>query len=120
MSFPKEKCWRSKKYTRAAEGQSCTMNSPWCTYKDEETCFRHLNESFAGKGKGLKAHDFAGFDGCQGCEDWYTEGYLHSESWMNVGSIFSQQQLKLERDWYAFRAMVRTIYRRLEQRVLKV
>jgi len=112
MNLQKKPNWVCKKYTDAAEGQSCTMNSPWCTYKDEETCFRHLNESFAGKGKGLKAHDFAGFDGCQGCEDWYTSGYL--EEYEDISSR------KALRDSYAFRAMVRTIYRRLEQGVLKV
>jgi len=104
MNLQKKPCWRSEAYKRAAFDQPCTMNSPWCTYKDEETCFRHLNESFAGKGKGLKAHDFAGFDGCQGCEDWYNSSFQDDN----------------EKNWYSTRAMVRTIYRRLEQGILKV
>jgi len=110
MNLQKQPCWRSEEYTRAAKGQSCTMNSPWCTYKDEETCFRHLNESFAGKGKGLKAHDFAGFDGCQGCEDWYNS-YVTS----NLPEFGKE-----EKNWYVLRAVIRTLYRRFEQGVLKV
>jgi len=98
-----------KKYTDEAKGQPCTMNSPWCTYNDEQTCFRHLNESFAGKGKGLKADDFAGFDGCQGCEDWYNSD-IHSLDLDDEN----------ERDWYAFRAMVRTLRNRVERGILKI
>jgi hypothetical protein len=27
-----------------------------------------------GKGRGIKAHDIFGFDGCQSCSDWYDVG----------------------------------------------
>lgn len=49
------------------------MRSPRCQYIDENSAFRHINSSRAGKGMGKKADDLFGFFGCQGCEDFYCD-----------------------------------------------
>ena len=67
MNFEKRKPIRSKKITRAAEGEVCTI----CGLPSETVVFCHLNESWAGKGMKLKADDIAGFFGCQQCHDVY-------------------------------------------------
>ena len=96
--------YRNKKILKAAKGESCTMNSPWCTYINDETCFRHLNESYAGKGGNQKADDYAGFFGCQGCENWYA---------------LNTDITREEKSWYLLRAVIRTWRRLLDKGVIK-
>lgn len=63
----KRKPIRSKKITKAAKGEFCTI----CELKDDTVVFCHLNEWWAGKGLGQKADDIAGFFACQSCHDVY-------------------------------------------------
>ena len=100
----KRKPYRNKKILQAARYEICTMNSPWCTYNQEETCARHLNESYAGKGGSQKADDYAIFYGCQGCENWYT---------------LNPKTSKEEKSWYVLRAVIRTWRRLLDRGILK-
>ena len=84
------------------------MESPDCYLHTETVRACHLNDALGrdqGKGKGIKADDFAIFFGCQGCEDWYTSGYIDDG--------------RAIRDWYAFRAVLRTWRRLLDKGVLK-
>lgn len=67
----KMKPYRNKKILNHARGQHCTIRHPHhCTANPEETVFAHLDELWAGKGYGQKAHDFAGAFACSGCHDW--------------------------------------------------
>lgn len=84
--------YRNKSILRYAKGQQCTFGSPWCNGNNETVVFCHLDEYFAGKGRGLKAHDFAGFFGCSDCHRYY-ESHQGHES----------------RDFLTLRAMVRTL-----------
>jgi len=72
----KQSPYRNKKTLQAARGQDCTLNSTWCNYDPATTVFCHLNGQFAGKGMGIKADDFAGFDGCSGCHQAYDSGLI--------------------------------------------
>lgn len=67
----KHKHVRSNAIRKAANRQPCTMNSPVCNYDSSTTVLCHLNESFAGKGFGIKADDLAAFFGCSACHEWY-------------------------------------------------
>lgn len=104
MNLQKETRIRWPEYRRAAKDQDCTYNSPRCSYINEQSCLRHLNEEWAGKGMRIKADDFASFDACQPCEDYYNDPNIP----------------KAERDWYAFRAMYRTLRNRIDRGILKV
>jgi len=86
------KNYRNKSILKHARGQACTFQSPWCNNNPETTVFCHLDEHFAGKGRGLKAHDFAGFFGCSGCHRYYEGGHGHDI-----------------RDFLALRAVIRTL-----------
>ena len=79
---------RSQAILAAARGQFCTV----CGLLYETVVFAHLNESFAGKGAGQKADDFAGFFACQDCHDQYD------------GRVPNTQV----DDWVVMRAMYRT------------
>jgi hypothetical protein len=59
--------YRNKKIRQHARGQQCTLRWVNCNGNPETVVFCHLDEHFAGKGLGLKAHDFAGFFGCSSC-----------------------------------------------------
>lgn len=63
--------YRNAAILKAAEGEECTMNSPWCNYNPETVVFCHGNYGFAGKGLGQKADDCCGFFGCSDCHEWY-------------------------------------------------
>jgi hypothetical protein len=96
-----------EKIRRAAHGEECTMQSPWCNHDPETTVLCHLNESFAGKGLGKKTDDTAAFFGCNGprsCHAWYD----------------SNEAPYHDRIYYAFRAVVRTTRRLIEKGVLHV
>lgn len=107
MPLTKESRYRNKKILNHARGQRCTCNGPDCiTDVDpgyETTVFCHANESFAGKGMGVKAHDFAGFFGCAACHKWYDS---------NRGSYD-------DRLFYLCRGMTRTLYILFRDGILK-
>lgn len=69
MLLPKHNHIRSKAILASAKGESCTICGIW----DDTVVFCHLNESWAGKGKGIKADDIAGFYGCFKCDSKYDE-----------------------------------------------
>lgn len=100
--IPKAKPIRSQKIRDAARGEHCTMNGPTCRYDRETTVFCHLNESFAGKGMGIKAHDIAGFFGCSECHSAYDLGQLG------------------DKYFYLLRAVTRTLTRLYEMGLLEV
>ena len=92
---------RSKGITKSAKGEACTLNSPVCSYDSSTTVFCHLNESFAGKGLGLKAID-VGFYGCYNCHTAYDSGKLD------------------DKYFYLLRAVVRTWQRLIEKGIVKL
>lgn len=71
MMLPKAKPIRSKKLRRSANGEQCTMFSPWCNGNSATTVWCHSNMGMHGKGRGRKADDLFGFYGCSGCNAWY-------------------------------------------------
>ena len=107
----KHKRYRNRKYLAAARDNPCTLNSPVCNYNDETTVFCHLNESYAGKGMGKKADDFAGFDGCSDCHDLY-------DGRRQLISIEQAEWLK-DQDWFVLRAVMRTLKNRIDLGVIK-
>ena len=109
MNLQKRIPYRNKAILKSAEGEDCTMESPWCNHNSETVCARHLNGtmgSIAGKVIGVKADDFAIFFGCQPCEDWYTTGYVGKET-------------EAHRQISAAYAVLRTWRRLLDKGVLK-
>ncbi len=100
----KRKPYENKKIRKSAQGEDCTLNSPWCNYDPSTTVFCHLNESFAGKSTGQKADDIAGFFGCAECHRVYDQGYLKALP---------------DADWYLLRAMYRTLRKLIDKGVLK-
>lgn len=98
--------YRSKKITRSAEGEDCTMNTPWCNYDASTTVFAHFNEQFAGKGLGIKAHDYAGIYMCANCHDIYDRRMQPSDDY------------RPDEYFYLLRAYVKTIGRLIENGVL--
>jgi len=88
---------RSKTYRNGAKDQSCTV----CDMNDGTTVFVHLDAQYAGKGRGIKADDVAGFDGCQECHDRYAR--------------LDGNPLP---EWLITRALYRTVKRRIEQGIL--
>lgn len=63
--------YRNQKILDAAEGEECTMNSPWCNGRKETVSACHSDEQVHGKGFGIKAHDLFIFFGCSDCHIWY-------------------------------------------------
>ena len=66
MTFPKQKPWRSKKYTSAAAGQSCVR----CGVSDGTIVPCHytgLRQHSYGKGTRIKCSDIALADLCSVC-----------------------------------------------------
>ena len=107
-ALEKRRPFRSKAITQAANGEACTV----CGRNDGTTVFCHLNESWAGKGMGQKADDFAGFFGCELCHTAYD----------NKGKPIRrgvEYRLNVE-DWEIMRAMYRTWRRLLDRGILLV
>ena len=90
---------RSNAITQSAKDEDCTL----CGKNDGTTVFCHLDELWAGKGKGIKADDIAGFFGCATCHSNYGRGW--------EGGILDQQIM---------RAMYRTWKRLIEKGVIKI
>jgi hypothetical protein len=82
------------------------METPWCNYDKTTVVFAHLNESFAGKGMGQKAHDYAGMYLCSSCHDIYDRRHQPSE------------QFKQDEYFYLLRAYVKTIGRLIDKGIL--
>lgn len=99
MLLPKHNHVRSKAYLNGARGESCTI----CGANDGTVVFVHLDAQWAGKGRGIKADDIAGFDGCLVCHDRYAR--------LNGDPLA---------DWEITRAMYRTMRRRIEQGIIKL
>ena len=97
--------FRSKAITQAANGEACTV----CGRNDGTTVFCHLNESWAGKGMGQKADDFAGFFGCSFCHDCYDRRIPESAGFAMAHS-----------EGNIMRAMYRTWRRLLDRGILRV
>ena len=111
MNLQKRTPYRNKEILKSAEGEECMMESPWCNYDPKTVSFCHLNYQWAGKGGRQKADDHAGFYGCSNCHDWYDGRPIKSDR-----MIF---EVGLDKEFYAFRAMTRTIRRLLDKGVLK-
>jgi hypothetical protein len=69
--FQKPTKIRSKKLTRAAQGNSCTLHTPYCNNNNETVVFCHAPSEM--KGVGTKSDDFWGADGCSGCHRFLDE-----------------------------------------------
>ena len=110
MSLQKHKRLIIPKITKAAAGEECLANFPGCTGTSEDVCFRHLNESFAGKGMAMKSDDFAGFFGCQHCENLYA-GLITDR---RITDSFDD-----DRYWYVLRAVIKTMRRLFDKGVIK-
>lgn len=87
----------AKHITQSAKGEECTMNTPWCNYDPSTTVWAHLNDSFAGKGMGIKADDDAGFMCCSSCHSAYD------------GAIKTTDDFRANKDFYVLRAVIRSL-----------
>ena len=74
---------RYKAIRNAANGEGCTL----CGKYDDTTVFAHLNESWAGKGTGIKADDLAGMFLCYSCHSDYDNGFIYDE-WMVLRAYY--------------------------------
>lgn len=66
MSLQKSPRYESKKLTNSARGRTCQN----CGNQNETTVSAHANWSEYGKGRGLKAHDWAIAWLCHDCHMW--------------------------------------------------
>jgi hypothetical protein len=74
-AIQKTEYFRSPKYLRASRGQPCTLQVPGVCCGDwETTCAAHSNSSAYGKGKSIKAQDWAVADACYTCHRWLDQG----------------------------------------------
>ena len=94
---------RSRAYLDGAKDQTCLIQIPGvCTGGPAVSCHFH-DETF---GMAQKADDVSVGDGCMACHN----------------AMDGRSIVLSERDWlfYAFRAMQRTIRRRIEQKILRL
>ena len=66
MSLQKSPRYESKKLLQSARGRACQN----CGCEDGTTVSAHANWQQYGKGRGLKAHDWAIAWLCHGCHTW--------------------------------------------------
>lgn len=97
----------SKAYRDGARDMRCLFNMPGCAGGGDDTVFCHLHDEHAGGA--IKSSDLSGADGCQWCHD-----RMDRRAKMPNGDLISHE------DWlfYAFRALQRTIERRVNQGLL--
>lgn len=95
--------YRNQKILDAAEGEQCTMNSPWCIGDPNSVCAAHSNMQLHGKGRGIKAHDLFVAFCCIGCHRYYDES----------------DAPRAEKEDLFFRANARTLIRLIEKGILK-
>ena len=96
--------YRNKSLLQAAEGEECTIHSPLCTYRTEETVAAHYDDHWAGKGRGQKADDFAIVFACSACH-------------MLIGGLLEFEGFNKE--FYLRRGNYRTIRRLIDRGLLK-
>ena len=98
---------RSRKLLDSSRDRVCTFNFQGCNYNAETTVACHSNSDICGKGMGIKASDIYSADGCHYCHSVYDgrETTLLSDS---------------EKEWYFWRAFVKTTNRRIEEGIIKV
>ncbi len=78
---------RSKKLRDSARGQECTMCIPGiCNGDPSTTVWAHSNMGIHGKGKGIKATDWAGAFMCSDCHSRY-DGRAN-------GSRYSKEEIR--------------------------
>jgi len=95
--------YRNQKILDAAEGERCTMGSPYCNDDPRSVCACHSDEQVHGKGRGIKAHDIFVFFGCTGCHHWYGSSEVPREQ---------------KREYFHY-AHARTLIRLIEKGVIK-
>jgi hypothetical protein len=67
--------FRAPKLLRDARDRSCLLRVPGICCGDPATvCAAHANWSEFGKGKSIKAHDWASARGCMTCHRWLDQG----------------------------------------------
>lgn len=93
--------YRNPKARKAAEGEHCTLNFPGCNHDPRTSVLCHLNEHWAGKGMGQKAHDFAAVIGCSVCHDILDGRAKIPEDY--------KDNWKEEKWWHISRALVKTL-----------
>jgi len=98
---------RSRKLLDSSRGQICTLNFHGCDYGTETTVACHAGFDFCGKGAGVKASDLYSVDGCHNCHA-ILDGRKNSE--------YTQEH----KDWFFWRALVKTMNRRVEEGLIKV
>ena len=95
------------KLTKAAKGQTCTIQLyPYCNEDPETVVFCHMNSE--DKGMGIKSPDFWGADGCSACHDIVDRRKVVEDIfWDEIDKAFT-------------RGVYRTIKRRIEQRLIEI
>jgi len=67
--------YRNRRLLDLAHGQPCQLQVPGVCCGDwASTVACHANAGRYGKGKGLKAHDWAHAHGCRSCHSWLDQG----------------------------------------------
>lgn len=98
---------RSRRLLDSSQGQLCAFGFPGCKHDAHTTVAAHANYDFTGKGAGIKSSDVYSVDACYFCHGVY-DGRATSE--------FTDEQ----KQWYFWRAFVKTTNRRIEQGLIKV
>lgn len=105
----KRKPYRNKKILRAAEGEKCLIQSPYCNSDPSTTVACHSNELDDGKGIAQKADDcFVAF-GCSACHDFVDGRIQGPDRYPDKG----------QRQEYLDRGIKRTIRKLIDLGVLK-
>lgn len=107
MNLQKQPTILSQKLTQSAKGEDCTLNTHACNHNPETTVLCHLNESWAGKGLGIKASHLGAVYGCADCHRVYD---------LNLWDDSEREIIY----WFLLRALYRTHVRMVEKRVLRV
>jgi hypothetical protein len=107
----KRKPVRLKKIRDAANGEDCTINSPWCLNGrdcNETVVLAHYGEPDE-KGTALKPDDTSAAFACAQCHDWLDGRYQPKKG----------DHPWADKEWYWFRGMRRTWRRLIEKSILK-
>lgn len=88
---------RSKKITKSAKGESCTLNTPHCNGDSSTVVFCHAPSEL--KGIATKSDDFWGCYGCSDCHRYVDEiaGSKQAESYW-LRAIFRTQKRLFEKE----------------------
>ena len=100
--FPKNKPIRLKKIRDSARGMPCTVNSPWCSYNDEETVFAHYGE----RGRTRPVSSWQCGSGAYACSDCHDR--LDGRAEWETGPYGGLESARQEREYFWFRAMRKT------------